>query len=113
MGDGTVDWDRLTRHVGADPGFLRELLSLYLAQRDKHAASIRKALSEGDAALLASAAHALKGVVGNLCAPQVWEKASRFEECARKGGGPEAAGLWSDLEAGLEDLARDLREKTS
>lgn len=106
-----VDWERLTRHVGKDPEFLRDLLALFHEEKDKHALSIRKALSENDRDLLKKAAHALKGIVGNLCAPRAFREASRFEACSRQGGFTEATNLWPLLEKSLEELGLDFKQR--
>lgn len=111
MDERIVDWDRLTKHVGKDPEFLRDLLALFQKEKSKHALSIQKALSENNHDLLKKATHALKGVVGNLCAPQVFEEASRLEACSRQGGFAEAKALWSLLEKSLEKLALDFKRR--
>lgn len=108
-----VDWESLRRRVGTDPVFLRELLALFEEEKGKHISSIRKALADGDANLLKAAAHALKGTVGNLCAPRVFEEASRFEECSRRDGPTEARKLWPSLERSLDDLMQDLQKVLS
>ncbi len=108
--DPLIDWERLKRQVGTDPDFLRELQVLFEEEKGKHVSSIRKALAENDRTLLRTAAHALKGTIGNLCAPRVFEEASRLEECSRQDDLTEATRLWSRLEKSLEELTQDFQK---
>ena len=105
----TVDRERLRKRVGSDPLFLHEIVSIFQEETAKCIPLVREAIKAGKQEQLMRLAHALKGSVGNFCAPPVLEKASNFEALARKGDLAGAAALWTSLEKSLDGLIRDLR----
>lgn len=92
--------------IGADIGAIREFIAVALEDVDAGSRSLRAALARGELLMAASAAHALKGVVGNLGGRRAQEMAKRMEQLARSGDG----GACSDLiEPFTGEIAR-LRE---
>lgn len=78
--------------------FLRELISIFLADTPPRLAEVERALAANDAASLVQAAHSIKGAAGNF-------GANRFARCARD---IEALGKAGDL-APVHALIPELR----
>ena len=91
------------------PGFLRELVSEFLAQAPKRMARVRAAAENGDAPALEREAHAFKGSCGSLGALAMASSCDRLETMGRLGScdghGEVLAGLdqhWLAVRAELE-----------
>jgi HPt (histidine-containing phosphotransfer) domain-containing protein len=107
----------LDRHValsrvGGDEELLKEIAAIFLDDYPKGLAEIREALAGGDAKKLESAAHSMKGSVGNFGAQAAVESAFRLEQMGREKrlqpDGPEAAAAKQACEA-LEQALSALR----
>jgi signal transduction histidine kinase/DNA-binding response OmpR family regulator len=102
-----VDFGRLREFSEFDDEELsmtREVVALFLADTPARIDAIAAAIGAGDAAHLASAAHALKGSAGNVGARALHEGAAVLEDQAR-------AGMPADAQAQLASL-RDVWERT-
>ena len=64
----------------------------------------RDALDRADAAAAATAAHTLKGAVGNLPARTAYDAAERLESLAREGNLDEARTAYAAVERAMADL---------
>jgi HPt (histidine-containing phosphotransfer) domain-containing protein len=107
----------LDRHVallrvGGDEELLREIAAIFLDDYPKGLAEIREAIAGGDAKKLESAAHSVKGSVGNFGAQAAVESAFRLEQMGRQERlqieGPGAVAAAQALEA-LEQALSALR----
>src|SRR5262245_49148904 len=67
------------------PGFLRELVSEFLAQAPQRISALREASLRGDARALEHEAHALKGSCGSLGASGMASCCDRLETLGREG----------------------------
>lgn len=81
---GPSDAELLARFDG-DSGLLKELAGIFLQECPKMLDQIRAALRAADSKALETAAHALKGSVGNFAMPGPWETAQRLELLAKSG----------------------------
>jgi PAS domain S-box-containing protein len=106
--DGIVDRQEILERVGGDPELLREIIEVFLADCPRLWQNVRDALSQGDAAQLSRAAHALKGSVGNFGAKAARAAAERLEHLAGKGDLADAAEIVGKLEKELERLKPEL-----
>jgi signal transduction histidine kinase/CheY-like chemotaxis protein/HPt (histidine-containing phosphotransfer) domain-containing protein len=85
-----------------DTDFLREIGSDFFEACPERLTEMRNALVTGDSEALCSAAHTLKGSVGNFGAQRSFDAAARLENLARNGDLDEAIGALSRLEEELE-----------
>jgi CheY-like chemotaxis protein len=105
-----VDTAALFARVDGDRGFLRELIALFLDDCPKMLSRIRDAIDRGDAETLRSAAHALKGSVGNFAAPAAMAAALNLETLGREARLAEADAGYRELEKQIERVEAALRE---
>ena len=81
-----VDTAELVESLGGDVEFAREVVGLFLEQDyPKLWPELEAAVSSRDSEALEKAAHALKGLVGELCAKPAFESALRLEMMGRNG----------------------------
>jgi PAS domain S-box-containing protein len=111
--EGAPDRDSLLARVGGDAGFLRKLAATFLADAPKKMSEIRSTLGGRDLTGLASAAHSLKGAVGNFGAAEVVEKARALEALARSGDLVAARESCPALEQELARFSEWLRAATA
>jgi signal transduction histidine kinase/CheY-like chemotaxis protein len=88
----------------------RELTTIFLEQYPKLLDGVRQAAEKGDLRLLERAAHAVKGSVADVAAPQAFEAGRTLEQTARDGKADEVGAALKILEAALERLVNELRE---
>ncbi len=99
-----LDVRGLMQRIGGAVPLLSEILGLFHDDAPRLMGDMRDALAAGDAGRLARAAHALKGMLGNLSAAPAHRAAARLEERARGGDLAAAAAAFSSLEAELKRL---------
>jgi two-component system, sensor histidine kinase and response regulator len=92
----------LLESLGSDRALLRELVGMFLEDCPKQLESIRDAVQRRDAVALRSAAHLLRGCVGNFGVSAAYEAARRLENMGREGN-------WTDVEARYACLESELR----
>jgi two-component system, sensor histidine kinase and response regulator len=96
------DMAKALRIVGGDKAFLKELADLFHENLPGYVAKIREAISMEDSGALESAAHDLKGSVGNFAAKRAHNAARQLEVIGNKGTFAHADQLLSEL---LEELS--------
>jgi two-component system, sensor histidine kinase and response regulator len=103
------DGEALLDRVDGDVEFLAETVDILDADAPGLLERLRAAVASGDANAVRSAAHTLKGMVANFCAPPAQEAALRLEQQGRSGDlvGAEAAA--ADLATEVERLRGALR----
>ena len=74
-----------------EPGFLRELIEIYLKDTPLRLAELESALAKGDAAIVVRAAHTIKGSSGNFGASALAKLAQEIESQGKAGNLPAAA----------------------
>ena len=76
-----------------DSEFLKELITIYIADTPKQIAQLEEALARGDAAVATRAAHTVKGSSGNFGADDLTGIAREAENAAKAGDLASAARL--------------------
>jgi len=76
--------DELLARVDNDRELLRELLDIFKDDSPHHLQALREAVGRADTLMVASEAHALKGMLSNLSAKPAAAKAAELELLARK-----------------------------
>jgi len=98
-GGSALDAQALLQRFSGNRKLLRSIVKTFRADCPRMMARIRSALAAHDAGLLAEAAHALKGSVGNFGPTAALETIREMEKIARQG---KLDGAW-ELYATLED----------
>jgi HPt (histidine-containing phosphotransfer) domain-containing protein len=101
------------------PGFLsrlegdeqlaKEVIEMFLQEYPRLWESVRQANEQQNASLLERAAHALKGSVGDIVAPQAYDAARTLEQVAREGKLEDADAALANLDVALHRLVDELR----
>ena len=86
-----------------------EVIKIFLQEYPKLLHDVQHAAAQGNASLLERAAHALKGSVGDLAAPQAFDAARVLEQMAREGKLEGAGAALESLETALDQLEHELR----
>lgn len=105
-----LDWDGLVALYGKKPGLLQRAVQSVLQHNESTADKIRQAVAQQDLDTLVFVAHSLKGVAGNIRAPQLRQLASEAEQAARRHD-PQTGPLCLALAHGLEQLLAQLAVK--
>ena len=98
-----IDWPALLARYNGRQNFVAKLAATALASHRDTPGTLRHAAQAKDLPALAFAAHALKGLSGNLMARRV-EGLARQVEAAARAGEPEAVDLAVDLASEVELL---------
>jgi two-component system sensor histidine kinase/response regulator len=109
---GPSDAELLARFDG-DGGLLKELAGIFLQECPRMLDAIRAALRAADLKALESAAHTLKGSVGNFAVPGPWETAQRLELLAKSGQLSGAEDIFHALEQQLAQFNQILAKHTA
>jgi HPt (histidine-containing phosphotransfer) domain-containing protein len=80
-----IDFAELLSRVENDRELMRDLLSICKEEFPRRRQALREAVEFLDAKQVASEAHALKGMLGNLAAREAAEAAARLEQLGRDG----------------------------
>ena len=81
-----------------------------MAIEDKGFARLEEAVEKGEIPRIFEAAHALKGMLGNVALTPLFQPASEMTELARAGTAADYAALWETISARRSEL-RTLRDK--
>jgi HPt (histidine-containing phosphotransfer) domain-containing protein len=100
----------LSRLEGDEP-LGSEIIEMFLQECPKLLEGVRQAAEQHNAPLLERAAHALKGSVGDIAAPQAFDVARTLEQKAREGKIKDAGVMLKSLEAALHRLVSELRHQ--
>src|SRR5438128_2052533 len=95
------DETELLARVDNDVAFLAETVEMLQTDGRALLADVHRAIAAGDAASVGRAAHALKGMVSNFCAPAAQESALQVERLGKSGDLASAAAAASALGANL------------
>jgi HPt (histidine-containing phosphotransfer) domain-containing protein len=109
--DKTVlDLSRLEEAFEDDRAGIAELLEMALETGKKHYRLLEEGLANGDAAVVARAAHGIKGSAGNIGANAVYHLAIELDDRARAGNLDGARERIDAIEAAYARLAGQVRE---
>jgi HPt (histidine-containing phosphotransfer) domain-containing protein len=106
----TFDEKELLERVDNDWDFLRDTVQMLADDGPALMAEIRCAAMSGDAAAVGRAAHTLKGMISNFCAPDAHERALAVEQIGRSGDFAPAGAAMERLEKSLDSLIADLTD---
>jgi HPt (histidine-containing phosphotransfer) domain-containing protein len=107
-----LDLSRLEEAFDDDRSGIAELLEMALETGAKHRRALEEGLANGDAHMVARAAHSIKGSAGNIGANGVYQIAVELDEHARTGnldGSAERIRAIDDAYARLADEIRAYR----
>jgi HPt (histidine-containing phosphotransfer) domain-containing protein len=96
--DPKVMADLRALQSGGAPGFLAELIDIYLREADQHVTKIRISFDDRDAHALERSAHTLKGGSGNLGAKALSALCSELQGVAKAANWIRAADLVPQIE---------------
>jgi two-component system, sensor histidine kinase and response regulator len=99
--------------LGGDETLLRELLHLYRKEAPRLQQAVRSAVAQGNADAIRLAAHALKGTLANLAAPDAYTAAETLEALGRAEDIASAPAALAELEHQLERLHAELAPAAS
>jgi len=110
MGTDGAAFDReaMLAELDGDEDLLAELVETMKVEAPKLLHEVRVAAGAADAALVARAAHTLKGAVSNFGARAAAEAALRLEQMGRAGDLAGLAPALATLEAEMDALVREL-----
>ena len=95
---------------GKDPGFLREIVAIFLSDMPARIAELEAGLAAGEAGKFMRAAHSIKGSAANLGATRLQEAAKRLESQASQSGTTLAGPILAEI---VVEFARARRELES
>jgi two-component system sensor histidine kinase/response regulator len=104
-----IDLAALMDRLAGDRELLLELIGLYFEDEQSLIDQVAAAIAAGDSGRLARAAHALKGSVGNFCAPNAHAAAQALEVAGREGRVADAGTFFSRLVVELDKVRVFLR----
>jgi two-component system, cell cycle response regulator DivK len=114
VSDTTLSLDALRKLAAVGgPGFVQQMSTLFETHAPQRAAEILKAFADGELEAAARAAHALKGMAGNVGAEALYTIASAIEQSARAGRHEQFADQLAPLQAALEGTTAALRAAVS
>lgn len=110
MSDADLSLDALRKLAAVGgPGFVQQMSDLFETHAPERAAQLRRSLDAGDLDAAARAAHALKGMAGNVGAHALYAVTSALEQHARGGRIDEVKGHLGPLQEALEGATTSLR----
>jgi signal transduction histidine kinase/CheY-like chemotaxis protein len=95
---------RLLAVAGGDEALLKELVELFAIDAPQRLEVIRKGIAAGDAAMVASAAHALRGATANFARNGVIDALKQLELDAKQGDVNADAAAFGRIELGIAAL---------
>ncbi|MEO7040086.1 MAG: Hpt domain-containing protein [Candidatus Elarobacter sp.] len=104
-----LDLTRLEEAFEDDTDGIGELLEMALQTGAKHRRAIDEALSAGDAATVARAAHGIKGSAGNIGANVVYRLAAELDLQARSGDLQDVPARLDAIDAAYARVADEVR----
>ena len=106
----TFDEEELLGRVDNDWDFLGETVEMLSADAPGLLGAVRRATEGGDAPAVGRAAHALKGMISNFCAPAALASAFEVEKIGKSGDLTSAPAAVDALSARLDELIAALTE---
>ena len=104
------DKQELLDELDGDREFLEESVEMLDSDAPALLQQLRDALERGDTEAVCGCAHALKSMVGNFCAPPVFNAALEVETIGRSGNLTQCGERLASLETEVGRLQKALRE---
>jgi HPt (histidine-containing phosphotransfer) domain-containing protein len=105
-----LDKIALLENVDGDLEFLAETIQMFREDTPALLSQIENAVMRRDGQALATAAHTLKGMVGNFCARATFDAALRLETMGQNGDLAGAAEAFTTLKEKTQRLETQLQE---
>ena len=105
----SFDEAELMERVDGEVEFLADTVQMLEADGPALVAELRAALVSGDAPAVGRAAHALKGMISNFCAPEAQQSALEVERIGKGGDLAPAPAAVAALEERMEALIAELQ----
>jgi HPt (histidine-containing phosphotransfer) domain-containing protein len=107
-----MTWDvgAALERLDGDEEFLHEVLGIFPEEVPRHMASLRRTITESDAAAIEGLAHTLKEELGHLGIAGVSQKAREMEEFGQKSQFPLAAELYEIFEPEVSEILFPVRQ---
>jgi HPt (histidine-containing phosphotransfer) domain-containing protein len=106
----TLDEKSVMERVCGNREFLQLVLTVFEEDCASHMASIRQAYDEQNVGEIASAAHKIKGVLGNMGGKRAWAYAKEMESRARVGNLADMDVIIGALTTSVEELVTALHD---
>jgi HPt (histidine-containing phosphotransfer) domain-containing protein len=106
----TFDERELLERVDNDWEFLGDTVRMLAEDAPGLLAGVRRAVEAGDGPGVGRAAHTLKGMISNFCAPDAQASALAVEQVGKGGNLVGAVAALHELEAHLNALVADLTD---
>jgi PAS domain S-box-containing protein len=103
-----VDAAEITARIGGDPELLADISRLFVTHSPEMMQALKSAAAADNGAAIASAAHAIKGSIGNFTQGRPFEVARMLEKTAEAGDLAAARSAIPDLEREVGKLCRVL-----
>src|SRR5947209_2908635 len=104
------DEKELMERIDNDAGFLAEIVEMLASDGRALMGQVRQAAESGDAALVGTSAHTLKGMIGNFCAADAHTSAFEVEKIGKSGVLAGAPAAIESLDKHLEALIGALNQ---
>jgi HPt (histidine-containing phosphotransfer) domain-containing protein len=108
MSDAPYDRAAVLENLGGDSDLLAEIAGIFISDWPGNVARLRAALAAGDATALRSAAHSVKGAVGNFAATRAVDAARALEYAGRDGDLAAASQLLEAAVAAVDEVVAAL-----
>jgi signal transduction histidine kinase/DNA-binding response OmpR family regulator len=105
------DRAKAIERLGGNAAAFKEIVPLFLEECVKLTEAIESAVQQADARTLASAAHSLKGALGNLSAGPSFETCQELERLARQRDLAAAGRTWLTLRTRLDEFQAALKRE--
>jgi two-component system, sensor histidine kinase and response regulator len=99
-----MDIETFRSRAGDDTELMKELIAIFVAEYPRQLTDVRSAVEATNASALHSAAHAIKGTVGNFSAHLAFEAAASLEGMGRAGNLANASERFDQLEREVKRL---------
>lgn len=104
-----IDWDTLAKRYPTRPEFIDRLVTLSIQCHENDAEQLRRLVIAGEVSEIAKLAHALKGMAGNINAPEVEKTAISVMHAVRTASA-EALNHAHELAGAVEQLIAALKQ---
>lgn len=103
-----VDLRSLQRRIGAQPSAMQMLAKLFESDSERLLGDLREEASRRAGPFNSAAAHTLKGMLRNVCAPEAARLAASLEQAIQRGDWQEVDALLPRLMRGVESIRGEL-----
>jgi CheY-like chemotaxis protein/HPt (histidine-containing phosphotransfer) domain-containing protein len=101
--------EQTLKKLGGDEGLLQEVIQIFLEEAPKHLAELRLAVVDGNAGIIETAAHNLKGELSYLGVAEISQRARELEEMGRNSDLEAAAALFERFEREFSSLLSSMQ----